>query len=281
VLVLLEKLVLSEYPRKTDPVTKLEFFPLGQALRSALFYVVLVVSVIIWASLVIVISPFLPFHKRYVFAITWWSRFITRALSICCNITYRVEGLENIPAQACIVYSNHQSTWETFFLQTLFYPQATVIKKELLSIPFFGWGFSMVSPIAIDRSDRKNAMQQVMEQGSQRLKDGIWVMIFPEGTRVDAGQRKPFSHGGARLALASGAPLLPIAHNAGEHWPNNRFLKYPGEIRVVIGAPIWPEGKSEAELTAEGERWINATVDRISHRGQASDALLGAPESRV
>src|SRR5690606_39694687 len=104
-----------------DPVTKPKFFPSGQAVRSSLFYVVLVVIVIIWASLVIVISPFPPFHKRYGFPLTWWSRFITRALSICCNITYRVEGLENIPAQACIVYSNHQSTWQTFFMQTLFY----------------------------------------------------------------------------------------------------------------------------------------------------------------
>ena len=135
-------------------MTKLEVFPLALAIRSALFYLVLVISTIIWASLVIVIGPLLPFRKRYVFAITWWTRFITWALSVCCNISYRVEGLENIPPQACIIYSKHQSTWETFFLQTLFYPQATVIKQELLSIPFFGWGFSMVSPIAIDRSDR-------------------------------------------------------------------------------------------------------------------------------
>lgn len=262
-------------------ITKVAPFPIAQALRSALFQVVLVVSVIIWASLVVIVSPFLPFRRRYVFAITWWSRFITWALKVCCNISYRVEGLENIPKQACIVYSNHQSAWETFFLQTLFYPQATVIKKELLSIPFFGWGFSRVSPIAIDRSDRKTAMQQVIEQGTQRLKDGIWVMIFPEGTRVDAGQRKPFTHGGARLAIASGVPLLPIAHNAGEHWPNNRFLKIPGEIRVVIGTPIWPQGKTETELTAEGERWINNTVDRISQTAYTGAELLEAPESRA
>lgn len=244
--------------------------------RSALFYLVLTVYTIFWASLSMIVGPFLPFRARYIFIIHWWTRFVMVWLRISCGITYVVEGKENIPQKPCILYSKHQSTWETFFLQTLFIPQTQVIKRELLSIPFFGWAFKLVSPIAIDRRDRRTAMNQVISQGKERLRDGIWVLIFPEGTRVNPGQRRPFTKGGARLAEASGYPLLPIAHNAGEHWPNNKFLKYPGQIRVVIGPQIHPAGKSADQMTEEGQRWIDETVERISrikYQGEVSEAV--------
>lgn len=233
-------------------------------LRSGLFYLCFLLFTLFWATLVIVIGPALPYRRRFQFAIGDYTRAIMWLLRFCCGIHYQVSGMENIPERPCIIYSKHQSTWETFFLQTLFAPQAQVIKKELLSIPFFGWAFSLLAPIAIDRSKRREAMEEIIRQGRKRLDDQIWVLIFPEGTRVNAGQRKAFTRGGATLAKATGYPLLPIAHNAGLFWPNNRFLKFPGTVQVVIGRPITPTQGTVEDLTEEGQRWINDTVEGLS-----------------
>lgn len=232
-------------------------------LRSGLFQIVFAAFTVVWSVLVMLFSPAMPYRTRFNFAIGIYARVINRLLFLICQIEVDVIGRENIPENPCIIYSKHQSTWETFFLQTLFVPQCQVIKRELLMIPFFGWAFSLLAPIAIDRSKRREAMTQVLEQGEQRLNDGIWILIFPEGSRIPPGQRKPFTRGGATLAQATGRPLLPIAHNAGLHWPNNQFLKYPGKIRLVIGQPVPPQGVAVEQLTAQAEQWINQTSEEL------------------
>ncbi|WP_097459522.1 lysophospholipid acyltransferase family protein [Mangrovitalea sediminis] len=233
-------------------------------LRSGCFYLCFFLFTIVWSILAMIAGPTLPYNQRFRFIIGNYARAIMWLLRWCCDIHYHVSGLDNIPERPCVIYSKHQSTWETFFLQTLFAPQSQVIKKGLLAIPFFGWAFSLLAPIAIDREKRREAMEEVITQGKRRLDDGIWVLIFPEGTRVNPGERKPFSRGGATLAKESGYPLLPIAHNAGLFWPNNRFLKFPGTVRVVIGRPIAPDQLAVEALTATGERWINDTVEALS-----------------
>ncbi|MFE8070419.1 lysophospholipid acyltransferase family protein [Marinobacteraceae bacterium S3BR75-40.1] len=239
-------------------------------LRSGLFYLLFVTFTIVWCSMLIVVLPLMPRHRRFAFGIGIFTRTVMRLVSFCCGIHWDVWGEENIPSDPCVLYAKHQSTWETFFLQTLFSPQSQVIKKELLSVPFFGWAFRLLGPIAIDRNDKRRATTQVVEKGSEKLQEGYWILIFPEGTRVDPGHQKRFTHGGARLAQAAGHPLLPIAHNAGEFWPNNHFVKFPGRIQLVIGAPIASDNRSVEALTAAGEEWINQTVSAIAGGGQLS-----------
>ena len=238
--------------------------------RSTLFYTLLVPFTILWCSAALVYGPFLNFEQRSRIIIALWCRTVMVLLRWCCGIRYEVQGADNI-RPGSILYSKHESTWETFFIQTLIQPQTQVIKQELLNVPFFGWAFTLVNPIAIDRSDRKKAMAQLMAQGTERLNAGISLMIFPEGTRVDPGQYKPFTKGGARLAIAAGKPLVPIAHNAGDYWPNGRLIKYPGTIRMVIGQPISPKGQDEDSLTRIAERWVLETTARLhedSWRGE-------------
>ena len=181
-----------------------------------------------------------------------------------CGLRYRIIGAENIPKTPSIVLSKHQSAWETLAFQEIFPPQVWVLKKELLRIPFFGWGLAMTSPIAIDRSARKKALEQIVEQGKDRLKQGFWIVIFPEGTRIPPGQRGKYRIGGAWLATRTNVPVVPVAHNAGEFWGRNSFVKYPGTITVSIGQPIDPSGMEAGELNAQVEAWIEAEMLRIS-----------------
>jgi 1-acyl-sn-glycerol-3-phosphate acyltransferase len=180
-----------------------------------------------------------------------------------CGIRWRVEGLENVPVTPHIVMSKHSSTWETMALNLYFPPLAFVAKKELLSIPFFGWGFALASPITIDRSAGRDAMDQMAEQARARFGQGFWVVVYPEGTRIRAGTRARYKTGGARLASALATPMLPVAHNAGYLWPKGIFGKRPGVITMSIGAPIAPEGRDIATLTREVEAWIEDEVARI------------------
>ncbi len=185
-------------------------------------------------------------------------------LRVICGIKYRVLGAEHIPKTPSIVLSKHQSAWETLAFQKIFPPQVWVLKKELLRIPFFGWGLAMTSPIAIDRSSGKAALEQVVEQGMDRLKQGFWVVIFPEGTRIAPGKKGKYRIGGAWLATHTNVQVVPVAHNAGEFWGRNSFIKRPGTITVSIGAPIDPTGMEAGELNAKVEAWIEAEVNRIS-----------------
>jgi 1-acyl-sn-glycerol-3-phosphate acyltransferase len=196
-----------------------------------------------------------------------WCRTNLAGACVLCGIRWQVTGLENIPADTRahphIVMSKHSSTWETLALNLYFPPLAFVAKKELLSIPFFGWGFRLASPITIDRKAGTDAMVQIVSQGRERFGQGFWIVIYPEGTRIRAGTRAKYKTGGARLAVAMNVPVIPVAHNAGYVWPKGVFGKRPGLISMTIGAPISPAGKDPATLTQEVEAWIEAEVARL------------------
>lgn len=175
--------------------------------------------------------------------------------------------MEKIPkGQACVVLSKHQSPWETFYLQLLFAPLSTILKKELLKIPAFGWGIGLMKPIAIDRANPRQSLNQLMEQGADRLNEGISVLVFPEGTRTDPGEVVKYARGGANLAKKNHVPLVFVAHNAGECWPAHRFMKIPGRITVVISDPVEVEDATALELTNLAKEWIEARAVEISQR---------------
>lgn len=208
-------------------------------------------------------------HQRY--SVTYgWTRLMLFLLWHICGLRYRVIGRENIPKQPSVILSKHQSAWETLALQQIFPPQVWVLKKELLRIPFFGWGLAMTSPIAIDRSAGKAALEQIVEQGRERLKQNFWIVVFPEGTRVPPGSKGKYRIGGAWLAVHANALLVPVAHNAGEFWGKNSFIKYPGTITVSIGEPVNPAGMEPSELIHKMEIWIETETARISDADSTS-----------
>lgn len=230
-------------------------------LRSLLFLLVQLVWVPIFATLVLFTFPFNP-HTRYRF-ISKLAYSMMWLLRVICGIRMEVRGAENIPQQPCIVMSKHQSAWETFALQTVFPPQVWVLKRELLWLPFFGWGLALTNPIAINRSRGKEAMKQLLSQGKQRLDDGFCVVVFPEGTRMPYGVRGKYKIGGALLGETTGAPVVPVAHNAGKFWAREAFLKHPGTVVMSIGRPIDPQGLKAEEISRQVEEWIEAEMERI------------------
>jgi len=175
-----------------------------------------------------------------------------------------VHGRELLPAEPAVVLSRHESTWETLYLQSLFVPQATVIKRELLRIPFFGWAYALLRPVAIDRTDARGALKELIRRGRRRLEqDGAWVILFPEGTRMPHGEDGRFQRGGAALAVAAGRPVVVIAHDAGRYWPARRFLKSPGTIRVRISPPMYAAEGGSGELNQRAERWLRETMAEL------------------
>jgi 1-acyl-sn-glycerol-3-phosphate acyltransferase len=214
-----------------------------------------------WAIVALLTFPFPP-HSRYR-VVSAWSRTIVWAARVLCGIDYVVRGAEHIPSEPCIVLAKHESAWETLALQAIFPPQVWVVKRELLWIPFFGWGLAMLSPIAIDRKAGARALTQMLEQGRERLALGFSIVIFPEGTRVAPGAHRDYQPGGAWLALKTGAPIVPVAHNAGSFWPRSAFLKKPGTITVVIGAPLRPHDVKAAALMHNIAQWIESETARI------------------
>ena len=234
-----------------------------QATRTVLFYLLLSASAFLWGTLSLLIAPFLPFRARYRFVVQRWCRFAVWLAWHMVGVRYRLSGLENIPQKPCVILSKHQSTWETFFLSGYFEPLSQVLKRELLFVPFFGWALALLRPIAIDRSQPKLALKQLAKQGHERLQQGAWVLIFPEGTRIPTGELGKFSRGGAALAVNAGLPVLPIAHNAGHCWPKNGWAKHPGTIEVVIGPAMHAEGEGPraiAELNQRAEEWVARTL---------------------
>ena len=201
----------------------------------------------------------LPFPWRYRL-ISRWARWQLFMLKHLCGLDYRVEGREHLPMGAAVILAKHQSAWETIAFQQVFPSQTWVLKRELLWIPLFGWALALLRPIAIDRGAGRQAIEQVIEQGRERLQSGIWVVVFPEGTRVAPGTRRRYGIGGAALAAASGYPVVPVAHNAGSFWPRRGFLKRPGTIRVVIGPVIDSHGRSAEEIRSQAEEWIENTM---------------------
>jgi 1-acyl-sn-glycerol-3-phosphate acyltransferase len=230
-------------------------------LRSALFAAAMLLVTPPYALLSLFTFPFPPM-ARYRF-ISGWARIMLVLLRVICGISFRVEGRENIPATPSMILSKHQSAWETLALQVLLPPQVWVLKRELLRIPFFGWGLAMMNPIAIDRSAGRKALKQMLEQGRDRLARGFWIVMFPEGTRIAPGQRGQYFVGGAWLATQTGAPVVPVAHNAGTVWPKGAFLKRPGTIVVSFGPVIDPAGRKAEELNRQVEAWIEAEVERL------------------
>ncbi|MGH8619215.1 MAG: lysophospholipid acyltransferase family protein [Burkholderiales bacterium] len=205
----------------------------------------------------------LPLRLRYRI-ITQWSRIMTAAATGLCGIRYRVLGREHLPERPAVILSKHQSAWETLAYQVIFPPQVWVMKRELLWIPFFGWGLAMLAPIAINRGSALRAMRKLLADGRDRLRRGFWIIVFPEGTRVAVGARRPYHPGGAAMALHAQALVVPVAHNAGRVWRKNAFIKYPGTITVSIGPAIAPEGLNAAQLTAQAEAWIEAESARLA-----------------
>ena len=236
---------------------------LGIVLRSCLFAAVQLLLTPPFAILALLTFPLKPVTRYRI--ISFWSRLIVLAGEIICGIRYRVIGAEHIPQQPCVVLSKHQSAWETVAFQVIFPPQVYVVKRELLWIPFFGWGLAMVSPIAIDRSSGVRALKQMLEQGKDRLARGFWVIVYPEGTRIAPGMRGTYQTGGAAIAVHAGAPVLPVAHNAGFFWRRKAFVKYPGTVTVSIGKAIYSRGMKAETLTRQAEDWIESEMQRLDH----------------
>lgn len=232
------------------------------ALRALLFYLGISLVLILVVGTSLLALP-LPYPWRY-YHMTRWGRFTIWWLKVTCNLTFVVEGRENIPTDNCIILAKHQSAWETIAMQQVFPPQTWVLKRELFLIPVFGWGLAMLHPVGIDRSAGKKALKQVIKQGTDRLKRGLWLIIFPEGTRTAPGEHKRYAIGGAMLAEKSGYPVLPVCHNAGEFWPKQGFIKKPGTITMVIGPLIHTDGKRASEINGEVEQWIETTYTRIT-----------------
>lgn len=231
------------------------------AIRSAIFYFFYLLSGV-WFGLTAPLVSWMPFDYRFRY-VRYWNRFVLFLTRWVVGIRVRVEGLENLPDHACVVMSKHQSQWETVFLQTVFTPLCTILKQELLDIPFFGWGLRQLDPIAIDRSSPRDALKKVQTEGLARLSRGCSVLVFPEGTRVDPGQVKRYARSGANLAVSGQVPILPVAHNAGLFWPSDRFLKYPGTLTVIIGKPIDTSNEDARSLTEQVESWIESESEKL------------------
>ena len=239
-----------------------------RAIRIFLFYLLLGTTSLLWCSLSFFIAPFLPFKARYRFINVYWCRCALWLSKVFLGIRYEIKGAENVPDRPCVIQSNHQSTWETFFLSAYFSPLSQVLKRELLFVPFFGWAMAMLRPIAIDRDNPKAALKQVAAKGDELLKDNVWVLIFPEGTRVPYGTVGKFSRSGSALAVNAELPVLPIAHNAGKFWPKTGWAKQPGVITVVIGEPMYAEGT--------GPRAIATLNDRVQAWNEQTQREMGS-----
>ncbi|WP_206199346.1 lysophospholipid acyltransferase family protein [Parasulfuritortus cantonensis] len=232
-------------------------------LRSLLFLLIQIAFTVVFVVAILPTAVMAPVPRYRV--IRHWARTMLVVARYVLGIHHRVEGLEHLPAPGspAIVMAKHQSAWETIAFQCIFPPLSFVLKRELLAIPFFGWGLRLISPIAIDRDAGREALKDIEQQGADRLAKGFWVLIFPEGTRVKPGEQGKYNIGGAWLAARTGVPVVPVAHNAGRLWPKNAFVKRPGEITVVIGPAIATAGKKASAINAEVEAWIEAEMARL------------------
>lgn len=241
-----------------------------QWLRSLLFTTLLFIDTFVFALLVLMAVPFgLQARHR---AARAWARFNLWMLKALCDLDYVVEGREHIPIDgAHISYWKHSSAWETLAQMLIFPPQCWVLKREILWIPLIGWGVAAMRPIAINRGAGHRAVNQVVEQGSRRLQEGLWILLFPEGTRTRSGENRKYGLSGALLASRSGAKLVPVAHDAGTYWGRRGLLKRPGTIRVVIGPAIDTLGREPRVLNEEAKAWIDNTVARLGATGVQGD----------
>ncbi len=227
-------------------------------LRSFIFYIGYLGSGLLASFLACTLGPFLSLNSRLKF-FSLWPRFANWFLYVTCKVKLIVEGEENIPTQPCVIVSNHQGQWETFSMQYLFHPLCTLLKRELLYIPLWGWAMSLLRPIAINRSKPKQAILQTLDEGSKRLQEGLFVLLFPEGTRVEAGKVGNYARSSFELAKRNNVKVLPICHNSGDCWPAHKFIKQPGTIRLFIGETIEVEDskKSAEEVRAWTKKKLN------------------------
>lgn len=233
-----------------------------QLLRSLVFTGWFFVTAVLAAAIVVLCGLF-SYRVRFAVA-RGWGRCMLWAGRFFCGLDYRFEGLENIPEQPSVVLIKHSTVFETYAQLVVFPEQTWVLKRELQWIPVFGWGLALMKPIAIDRSAGRKAVTQVIRQGRERLRDGIWISVFPEGTRMPAGQTRKYGVSGAALALDTGSLIVPVAHNAGDFWPRRGVTKKPGLIRFCVGPPINPAGRSAKETNEIVQAWIEGKMAEIS-----------------
>lgn len=231
-------------------------------LRSLLFYLSLGVATLCLPLVMLASLPLRRLARQRL--LSRWSSLMVDLLRIFCRLEYRVSGTENIPAGPAIILCKHQSTWETFALQRIFPAQTWVLKRELLLIPIFGWALALAQAIAIDRGSPKQALNQVISKGRDRLEKGLWVVIFPEGTRIPVGEAGKYNAGGAILATRTGYPVVPVAHNAGVFWKPGRLRIRPGTVQLVIGPHLDPTDRKAGQLSAEVEQWIEGAMAAIT-----------------
>jgi 1-acyl-sn-glycerol-3-phosphate acyltransferase len=245
------------------------------ALRSALFVAWMAATVIPWGLAMVLLSAFARGPLLYWGCVGWLRTAIWGARAIC-GVSHRVVGMENVPTAAdtraaVLLACKHQSTWETFALPTLMpHPLAYVFKRELLYVPFFGWAMGRLDMIHIDRSKRTEAWNKVAQQGQRLFGQGVWVIMFPEGTRTPRGSQGSYKTGATRLAIGTGVPVVPIAVSSAKCWPRKSFLLRPGVIDISIGLPISPAGREPEEMMREVEAWIEAEMRRLDPEAYAA-----------
>ena len=231
---------------------------IGSVIFNAFFYLSLIPITTIIISLYFFIST-----KRLQKLGAMWIKVVLNALKFLCGVSWKVEGIENIPNTPCIVVSNHQGQWESFFLQTLFIPSTSIIKKELLLIPLFGWALRCMKPITLNRLNRVSSLKKVIKKGVIKLKNGFSIILFPEGTRISPEKGiQPFARSCGLLSVKSGFPVLPICHNSGKYWKNKKFIKSPGEVVLRIGKPI--VGSDPKVVTNDAYNWVKNNYKEIN-----------------
>lgn len=232
------------------------------ALRRALFgFCFCIGTVLIGLASFLVLRWFS--YERSAKYVVLWNRWIMISAKACCGLEWRMQGKENIPDKPVVFLSNHESQGETYYLQFELFPVTTVLKRELLKIPFFGLGLQLTHPIAIDRGSPKKAMQTLLTEGKRRIELGRNVLVFPQGSRHPYPSDLKYARGGAAIAVATGCDIVPIAHNASKYWPSNGFGLKKGVIDVIVGEPISSEGRTAKELTEQVKAWTEAVLQDI------------------
>jgi len=232
-----------------------------QTIRSLLFLFGMAILTFFF-GFTCLLTVVLPYRVRYQY-ITFWSACNLWWLRITCGLKHEIVGQENIPSHPCIVMANHQSTWETLAIGPIFPPLTWVVKRELFFIPVFGWGLALTQPIALDRKAGRKAVDQLVDQGVEKIKMGRSILIFPEGTRTPPGTKRKFKVGGALLAEKSGAPIIPVAHNSGSFWARKQLTKKSGAIKMVIGKEISTQGKNAEQINREVYDWIISQREKL------------------
>jgi 1-acyl-sn-glycerol-3-phosphate acyltransferase len=250
-------------------------------LRSLIHVLWMFLTVVPYAIAIVVLSPFAKPYTLYRIARGWLAQVMNGARVIC-GVRWRVHGMENLPTghtSPAILLVKHQSTLETFLMPVLMpHPLAYVFKRELLYIPFFGWAIGRLDMVHIDRSQRAQAFNKVVEQGKRLLAQGVWVIMFPEGTRIPRGEAGNYKSGGTRLAVATGAPVIPVAVTSGRCWPRKSMIKHPGLVDVSIGQPIPSTGRNPEELMREVESWIESEMRRLDPEAYVQESRSEAAQ---